>query len=99
MPNSLFMVVSWYNEDLLDEAGLAYPGPAPFRLELGDAAHTPEIDDRPRRRRPARTVGLDRQSAAWEQFANIERRLPVRPALQPDRVAPGTTCASSTRRI
>lgn len=70
MPNSLFMVVSWYNEDLLDEAGLAYPADLPLSdwnwATLRDYARKLTID-RDGDGQPEQW-GLDRQSAAWEQF-------------------------------
>lgn len=70
MPNSLFMVVSWFNRDLLDIVGLVPP--TELSLDewnwetLRDYARKLTID------RDGDGIneqwGLDRQSAAWIQF-------------------------------
>lgn len=70
MPNSLFMTVSWYNKDLLDIAGLAYPSELSMNEWNWDTLRTYArkltVD------RDGDGVneqwGLDRQSAAWLQF-------------------------------
>lgn len=70
MPNSLFMVVSWYNENLLNEAGLVLPGELDLSdwnwNTLRDYARKLTLD-----KAGNGTVdqwGLDRQTAAWLQL-------------------------------
>lgn len=70
MPNSLFMVVSWFNSDILSRAGLALPTDLPLsewnwetlreyaRKTTLDFDGDGQIDQ----------WGLDRQSAAWQQL-------------------------------
>lgn len=70
MPNSLFMVVSWFNEDHLNEVGLLLPtqmDPSEWNWEtLRDYARKLTID----RNNDGEVDqwGLDRQSAAWLQL-------------------------------